>query len=98
RDLGRRSYEPHRLGFVGDDSSEELDKSRRSVRHGHLGSRTFALGYRVRGVVSDRLAQQRLERSLVYRVSLAKVDRPPLVPAETGVEELLGVGELRSVV
>jgi hypothetical protein len=33
RDLGPRSYEPHCLGFVGDDSSQELDKGRRSVRH-----------------------------------------------------------------
>jgi hypothetical protein len=33
RDLGCRSYEPHRLGFIGDDRREELDKGRRSVRH-----------------------------------------------------------------
>jgi hypothetical protein len=37
RDLGHRSYEPHRIGFVGDDSSEELDKGRRSLRHSHEG-------------------------------------------------------------
>lgn len=28
RDPRRRSYEPHRLGFVGDDSGKELDKGR----------------------------------------------------------------------
>ena len=30
---------PHRLGFVGDDSIEELDKGRRSGRHDHRGRR-----------------------------------------------------------
>ena len=33
RDLGRRSYETHRPGFVGDDRREELDKCRRSLGH-----------------------------------------------------------------
>src|SRR2546428_13986184 len=62
-----------------------------------LGSRTFALWYRVPGVVSHRLAQQRLERGLVYLVSLAKVYRPPRVPLQARVEEFLGIRQLGSV-
>ena len=42
----------------------------------------------MRGVVSYCLAQQRLERGPVDPVSFAEVDRPPLVPAQAGVEEL----------
>src|SRR5918995_2900706 len=68
-----------------------------SARRPWLGSRTLALWHGVRGVVSHRLAQQRLERGPVYLVSLAKIYRPPRVPAPARVEELLGVSELGSV-
>src|SRR2546426_2379258 len=58
-----------------------------------LGSRTFALWYRVLGVVSHRLAQQRLERGLVNLVSLAKVYRPPHVfPSRPALKSFLGSG------
>ena len=46
------------------------------------------------GIVGHSLTQQRLERVCVYLVSLTDVYRPSLVPAEAGVEEIIGVGEL----
>ena len=42
----------------------------------------------VLGVVGLRLARQRLERDLVYRVSFAEVYRSPLVATQGRVEEL----------
>src|SRR5688572_24996857 len=88
---------------IRSNSSSRPSASVRSSSHKPCGrpysysSRTFASWHRVRGVVSHRLAQQRLERGLVDRVSLAKVDRPPRIAAPARVEQLLGIGELGSM-
>src|SRR5688572_30209823 len=62
-----------------------------------LRPRTPAPRHRVRGVVSDRLAQQGLECGLVDPVAFAEVDCAPLATVQARVEELAGVGELGAV-